>query len=122
MLVGDLADSQVENYKEDAHDVNVVVPLFSNRILLKSVVDLTASSDLDLQEKALLAITSLLQLRTTEAQVLKELCGLDVALERMRQQLQDLMGDEHQKDYAMDLESLRSEVEIILHQKLPKLR
>ncbi|PON91741.1 Coatomer beta subunit [Trema orientale] len=51
LLVGDLADSQVENYKEDAHDVNVVVPLFSNRILLKSVVDLTASSDLDLQEK-----------------------------------------------------------------------
>ncbi|PON34509.1 Coatomer beta subunit, partial [Parasponia andersonii] len=115
LLVGDLA--------EDADDDVIVVPLFSSRILLKSVVDLiTASSDLDLQEKALLAIRSLLQLRTTEAQVLKELCGLDVVLERMRQQLQDLTAEEYQKDYAMDLESLRSEVEIILHQKLSQLR
>lgn len=47
-LVGDLAECHLENINK------AEVPFFSNRILLKSVVDLTASSDLDLQEKVLL--------------------------------------------------------------------
>lgn len=114
-LVGDLAESQLENTDKD------VAPFLSSRVLLKSVVDLTVSSDLDLQEKALMTIKNVLQLRTTEAAaVLKEVCGLDVALERMRKQLKDLilMAEEDQKDYALDLESLRSQVEAMVHSKL----
>lgn len=64
---------------------------------------------------------NLLHLRATEAQVLKEFCGLDMALDKMRQQLQDLMLEEFQKDYAVDLESLRREVQLIFHQKLGKV-
>ncbi|EXC32356.1 hypothetical protein L484_004698 [Morus notabilis] len=114
-LVGDLAESQLENTDKD------VAPFLSSRALLKSVVDLTVSSDLDLQEKALMTIKNVLQLRTTEAAaVLKEVCGLDVALERIRKQLKDLilMAEEDQKDYALDLESLRSQVEAMVHSKL----
>lgn len=44
-LVGDLAERQLES----THKAKL--PFFSNRHLLKSVVDLIASSDLDLQEK-----------------------------------------------------------------------
>ncbi|KAJ4720385.1 hsp70 nucleotide exchange factor FES1 [Melia azedarach] len=111
-LVGDLAECQLENIHK------AELPFFSNRIFLKSVVDLTASTDLDLQEKALAAIKNLLQLRTIEALVLKDFCGLDTALERLRQQLQDLMQEEYQRDYAMDVEVLRREVELIFQRKL----
>ena len=52
VLVGDLAESQVRNKQED------VIPFFSNSILLKSVVDLMASSDLDLQEKVFLSLST----------------------------------------------------------------
>lgn len=44
-LIADLADGQLENENTAA------VPFFSNRLLLKAVVDSMASSDLDLQEK-----------------------------------------------------------------------
>lgn len=65
---------------------------------------------------------NLLQLRTSEAaRVFKEFCGLDVALERMRLQLQDLMVDEFLKDYALDVETLRGEVELAFHHKLGKV-
>ncbi|XP_044462772.1 hsp70 nucleotide exchange factor FES1-like isoform X2 [Mangifera indica] len=111
-LVADLAECQLENIHK------VELPFFSNRLFLKSVVDLTASADLDLQEKALVAIRNLLQLRTTEALVLRDFCGLDTALERLRQQLQDLMQEEYQRDYAMDLEALRKEVELVFHRRL----
>lgn len=50
--------------------------------------------------------------------VFKEYCGLDAALERMRQQLHNLMSDEVLRDYAMDTESLRGEVELIFRRKL----
>lgn len=114
-LVSDLAESQLDNTDKEA------APFLSSRILLKSVVDLTVSSDLDLQEKALMAIKNVLQLlRTTEVAVLKEGCGLDVALERIREQLEDLMGAEDQKEYAVELESLRSQVEVMFHSKLGK--
>ncbi|KAL9414506.1 hypothetical protein AB3S75_042886 [Citrus x aurantiifolia] len=111
-LVGDLAKCQLENMHK------VEPPLFRDRFFLKSVVDLTASADLDLQEKALAAIKNLLQLRTTEALVLKDFCGLDTALERLRQQLQEVMLEEDQRDYAMDVEALRREVELIFFRKL----
>lgn len=47
-LVGDLAKCQLENMHK------VEPPLFRDRFFLKSVVDLTASADLDLQEKVFL--------------------------------------------------------------------
>ncbi|VFQ87611.1 unnamed protein product [Cuscuta campestris] len=111
-LVADLAECQhgSENKEE--------LPLFSNRHFLKSLVDLVASSDLDLQEKALYAIRNLLLLRSTEALVFKDFCKLDVALEQMRLRLQQLSVDENHREYARDMESLREEVEQALIQKL----
>jgi nucleotide exchange factor SIL1 len=51
LLLTDLAEYQLENIDKDE-------PLFFNdQDLLKSVVDLTASSDLDLQEKVIVDIT-----------------------------------------------------------------
>lgn len=67
-----------------------------------------------------MAIKSLLQLRTTKALVFKDFCGLDGALDRMREQLQQLMEEEYHSDFASDLESLRGEVELIFHRKLEK--
>lgn len=115
-LVADLAECQPESSTNRAE-----LPFFSNRLFLKSVVDLMASNDLDLQEKSLLAIRSLLQLASTEALVFKEFCGLDEALERMREQLEGLMEEEFQRDYARDMEILRREVESIFHRKLEKV-
>lgn len=114
-LVADLAECrlQTRNIAE--------LPFFSNHFFLRSVVDLTVSTDLDLQEKALVAIKNLLQLKTTEALVFKDFCGLDGALHRMRQQLQQLMAEEYLRDYALDVESLRREVELIFHGKLEKV-
>ncbi|XP_020208639.1 nucleotide exchange factor SIL1 isoform X2 [Cajanus cajan] len=114
LLLADLAEYQLENVDRDEP------PFFNDQDLLKSVVDLTASTDLDLQEKALVAIKSLLQLRTTKAWVFKDFCALGDALNRMRQLLHDLMVDEYQRDYVMDVESLRVEVEHIFHRKLVK--
>ncbi|KAK2634695.1 hypothetical protein Ddye_029487 [Dipteronia dyeriana] len=113
-LVGDLVECQLENTHK------AVPPFLSNRLFLKSVVDLTASTDLDSQEKALVAIKNLLQLRTTEALVLREFCGLDGALERLRHQLEGLIKEEDRKGYAMDVETIRREVELIFHSKLRK--
>ncbi|XP_050275968.1 hsp70 nucleotide exchange factor FES1 [Quercus robur] len=111
-LVGDLTECQLENMER------AELPFFSSHIFLKSVVDQTASDDLDLQEKALVAIKNLLHLRMADPLVFKEFCGLDCALERMRQQLHNLMSDEVLRDYAMDMESLRGEVELIFRRKL----
>lgn len=47
-LVADLAERQLESPINKAE-----LPFFSNRHFLKSVVDLMASNDLDLQEKVL---------------------------------------------------------------------
>ncbi|XVE86408.1 hypothetical protein DITRI_Ditri18aG0032200 [Diplodiscus trichospermus] len=114
-LVGDLAECQLENIDK------AEMPFFSNHFFLKSVVDLTASIDLDLQEKALAAIKNLLQLRTTEAMVFKDFCRLDDALERMKKQLEDLMLEEYYREYATDVENLRKEVKHIFHEKLGKV-
>ncbi|KAJ8645871.1 hypothetical protein MRB53_007619 [Persea americana] len=115
-LVADLAECQPESSTNRAE-----LPFFSNRLFLKSVVDLMASNDLDLQEKSLMAIRSLLQLASTEALVFKDFCGLDKALERMREQLEGLMEEDFQRDYARDMEVLRREVESIFHRKLEKV-
>lgn len=109
-LVGDLAKCYLET--RDRAEVR----LFSSHIVLKSLVDLMTSTDLDLQEKALVTIKNLLQIQTTDAPLLKNI-DLDGALKRVRQQFQKLMREE-QKEYAMDLESLCREVEMIFHRKL----
>ncbi|XP_058787283.1 uncharacterized protein LOC131661695 [Vicia villosa] len=114
LLLTDLAEYQLENIEKDEPS------FFNGRNLLKSVVDLTASTDLDLQEKALVAIKSLLQLKTTEARVFRDFCALGDALNRMKQLLRDLMTDEDQRDYVMDVENVRTEVENIFHGKLIK--
>ncbi|XP_074283487.1 hsp70 nucleotide exchange factor FES1-like isoform X2 [Silene latifolia] len=113
-LVGDLAESQLENKRK------ATLPFFSDHVFLKAVIDLTSSDDLDLQEKALIAIKSLLQLKSTGASVFKELCGLDEALVNMRRQLQQVMEDESRRDYAEDVEILRQEVELMFDNKLDK--
>ncbi|KAF9686080.1 hypothetical protein SADUNF_Sadunf03G0121100 [Salix dunnii] len=114
-LVADLVECQLENI------AIAESPVFRNRFFLKSIVDLTASTDLDLQEKALVAIKNLLQLKTTEALIFKDFCDLNGSLERMRQQLLDLMASEDHRDYAVDLETLRREVELLFREKLGKV-
>ncbi|KAG7565345.1 Armadillo-type fold [Arabidopsis suecica] len=111
-LVGDLAESQLQNTEKDE------LPIFKDRLFLKSVVDLIVVLDLDLQEKALTAIQTLLQLKSIEPRILKEFCGLEEALERMKLQLEESMADDYKRDYAADVESIRGEVEVIFRQKL----
>ncbi|CAO2838049.1 unnamed protein product [Amaranthus hypochondriacus] len=111
-LVGDLAECQLENTDK------AELPFFSDHSFLKAIVDLTLSDDLDLQEKSLATIKILLQLRTTDASAFKESCALDNALEKMRMQLRQLMKEEDQREYALDVEILRREVELIFHKKL----
>ncbi|ERN06447.1 hypothetical protein AMTR_s00016p00259000 [Amborella trichopoda] len=114
-LVADLAESQLQSKDE------LVLPFLGNRLFLKSVVDLTTSTDLDLEEKTLMAIRSLLQLSTTEALVFKDFCNLGEALEKMRQQFEKLLADEDLREYVRDIEVLRREVEFIFSQKLEKV-
>ncbi|KAL8170625.1 hypothetical protein V2J09_022429 [Rumex salicifolius] len=114
-LVSGMAECQLEN------TVTSIPPtLFSNRLFLKSVVDLTASTNLHLQEKALDAVKNLVQLRTTEAVVLRDFCGLSEVLGKTSTQLQRLMEEEDadRREYAVDVESLRREVELLFHNKL----
>lgn len=74
-----------------------------------------------MHSQALITLKNLLLLRTTKAQVLRDFCGLDVALERMRMKLEVLMEEEDHRDYAMDVENLRSQVEFIFLEKLGKV-
>lgn len=72
--------------------------------------------------QALMTLKNVLNLRTAEsAAVRKELRGveLDVALQRMKQKLieKSSTGDGYQKEYALDLESLRSQVESLFREK-----
>ncbi|KAK9134473.1 hypothetical protein Syun_013803 [Stephania yunnanensis] len=111
-LVADLAVSQLESENKEEPS------FFSNPFFMRSVVELVKSSDLDLQEKALIAVKSLLQLRTTKASDFKDFCGLDGALEGMREGLKQLMAVENVSDFARDLENLLIEVELIFQRKL----
>ncbi|KAJ1695070.1 hypothetical protein LUZ63_011768 [Rhynchospora breviuscula] len=116
-LVADLADYQATRSANDKNN-NHMFSLLSDRVFLKSVVDLSVKRDLDLQEKVLMAVRSLLHLAPTKARDLKEFCGLDQVLERMRVQLEDLASDEDVGDFARDLETLWREVQSLFHQKL----
>lgn len=68
--------------------------------------------------QALTAISTLLQLKSIEPLVLRDFCGLEGALERMKLQLKESMADEDKRDYAADVESLRGEVELVFRKKL----
>ncbi|KAL0336588.1 UNVERIFIED_CONTAM: Hsp70 nucleotide exchange factor FES1 [Sesamum radiatum] len=115
-LLADLVECQLDSRKSKEP------PFFSNHLLLKSVVDLMASADLDLQEKALYAVKKLLLLKSSDALVFKEVCGLDLALQRMREQLQQLIVEDKFKEYAQDMENLRREVEAIFLGELDNVR
>ncbi|KAL0363817.1 UNVERIFIED_CONTAM: Hsp70 nucleotide exchange factor fes1 [Sesamum angustifolium] len=115
-LLADLVECQLDSRKSKEP------PFVSNHLLLKSVVDLMASADLDLQEKALYAVKQLLLLKSSDALVFKEVCGLDLALQRMREQLQQLIVEDKFKEYAQDMENLRREVEAIFLGELDNVR
>ncbi|PIN01549.1 Armadillo/beta-catenin-like repeat-containing protein [Handroanthus impetiginosus] len=148
-LLADLVECQLDSRN------NAELPFFSSHVFLKSVVDLMASEDLDLQEKhephlchkwclqlivkntsaesyfrvfgnsssyALYAVKNLLLLRTSDALVFKEVCKLDVAMGRMKQRLQQFILDDKFKEYALDVENLRREVELIFLGKLDKVK
>ncbi|XP_037432811.1 hsp70 nucleotide exchange factor FES1-like [Triticum dicoccoides] len=108
-LITDLADFQLNSG-------NSGLTFLSERVLLKSVTDMLSKFDLDLQEKVLLAIRSLLKLPSTDATDL-ESCGLDSVLYRLGVQLEELPSDE-QKEYAGEVDALRREVEMLFQQKL----
>ncbi|KAL7094170.1 hypothetical protein ACP275_11G085100 [Erythranthe tilingii] len=113
-LLSDLVEFQLDGTS------NRELPFLRNQHLLKSVVGLLLSPDLDLQEKALYAVKNLLMLRSSDALVFKDVCELDLALSRMRQQLQQLILEDKFNDYAIDIENLRREVELIFRGKLDK--
>nr|XP_043626222.1 nucleotide exchange factor SIL1 [Erigeron canadensis] len=114
-LIADLAEYQLE------YSSKLELPFLSNCALVRPVIDLTASDDLDLQEKVLLAVKNLLLLKSTERLVDDGFCGLKGALERMRHQLQQLSLEEDHREYAMDVESLCKEVSSIYNEKLDKV-
>lgn len=114
-LVADLAEYELE------YSSQVEVPFFSNCALMRLVIDLTKAPDLDLQEKVLLAVKNLLMLKSTEFLVVDGFCGLNGALEKMRQQLQRFIQEESQREYAIDVEGLCKEVDSIYLEKLNKV-
>ncbi|KAJ7533212.1 hypothetical protein O6H91_13G037900 [Diphasiastrum complanatum] len=102
-LLTDLAEQQLEiGGKQNSH--------FADERLLKSAVDLMGSSDLDTQEKALMAVRSLARLNSMTLKKLRDLCQLEAALENLRAQLQHLMKSEEHAELAQDMELLRQEV------------
>ncbi|XP_042401890.1 hsp70 nucleotide exchange factor FES1-like isoform X1 [Zingiber officinale] len=111
-LVADLSDYQ-QQYAD-----NSMLHFLGDRFFLKAVVDLLLTPDLDLQEKALLAVRSLLQLTSTIASDLRDFCRLDQVLESMREGLDNSNVEEDLKDYSDEIESLRKEVLILFHNKL----
>uniref|UniRef100_A0A7N0UW13 Nucleotide exchange factor Fes1 domain-containing protein n=1 Tax=Kalanchoe fedtschenkoi TaxID=63787 RepID=A0A7N0UW13_KALFE len=111
-LLGDLVECHLETSKTSAQ------PLFSNQFFLKTVVDLLSSDDLDLQEKALVAIKNLLQLRSTDAMIFKDYCNLEKALGDLQKQLSRLMTEDVPGGYVTDVESLRRDVELVFQEKL----
>ncbi|KAG0488244.1 hypothetical protein HPP92_006799 [Vanilla planifolia] len=114
LLVADLAD-----YQQELAYGTKLSPVGDHH-LFKSVVDLTSTNDIDLLEKALLAIKSLLRLPSIEPLVvLRDICGLEDVLERIKVQLEDLTNE--LGDYAQEMESLRREVHITFHRKLEKV-
>ncbi|XP_062199743.1 hsp70 nucleotide exchange factor FES1-like [Phragmites australis] len=110
-LVTDLADFQLNSG-------NSGLPFLSDRLFLKSIVDMLSRFDLDLQEKVLLAIKSLLKLSPTVALDF-EFYNLESVLHRLGVQLEDLTPED-QNEYAGEVDALRREVQALFQQKLKK--
>ncbi|XP_048436941.1 uncharacterized protein LOC103939104 [Pyrus x bretschneideri] len=75
-------------------------------------------------DQALVALKNLLQLRTTSVLkplVFKNFCGLDDAMEILRQRLQGLMVVEDHRDYAMDVQCIHNEVHRNFYRKLEEV-
>jgi nucleotide exchange factor SIL1 len=68
--------------------------------------------------QALLAIRSLLQLTSADASDLQKFSGLDDTLDALRVQLDELTSQEERREYALEVEILRREVQIVFQQKL----
>ncbi|XP_066394072.1 hsp70 nucleotide exchange factor FES1-like isoform X2 [Miscanthus floridulus] len=115
-LLAYIADFQLNTGKSQA-------PSLSNHLFIKSVVEMISSvPDLDLQEKALLAVRSLLQLTSADATDLQKFSGLDDSLNTLRVQLDELTSHEEQREYALEVEILRREVHIVFQQKINQAR
>ncbi|KAL6845944.1 hypothetical protein ACP4OV_023392 [Aristida adscensionis] len=111
-LVTDLADFQLNSG-------NSGLSFLSDRLFLKSIVDMLSRFDLDLQEKVLLAIKSLLQLSSVDAADF-EFYDIESVLHRLGVQLEDLPSED-QKEYAGEVDALRREVQMLLIQKLKRV-
>ncbi|CAN6204091.1 unnamed protein product [Urochloa humidicola] len=83
---------------------------------------MTSAPDFDLQEKALLAVRSLLQLTSDDAVDLQMFSGLDDSLEALRMQLDELTSNVDRREYALEVEILRKEVQIMFQQKFNEAR
>nr|CAB3453064.1 unnamed protein product [Digitaria exilis] len=114
-LLAYVADFQLSTGKSQA-------PFLSNHLFIKSVVDMISASDLDLQEKSLLAVRSLLQLTSADASALQKFLGLDESLDALKVQLDELTTHEERREYALEIEILRREVQIVFQQKFHQLR
>ncbi|KAG2634234.1 hsp70 nucleotide exchange factor FES1-like [Panicum virgatum] len=114
-LLAYVADFQLSTGKSQAS-------LLSNHLFIKSVVDMISAPDIDLQEKALLAAKSLLQLTSDDAVDLQKFSGLDDSLYALRVQLDELTSHEERREYALEVEILRREVQILFQQKFNQVR
>jgi len=114
-LLAYVADFQLSRGKSQAS-------LLSNHLFIKSVVDMISVPDIDLQEKALLAAKSLLQLTSDDAVDLQKFSGLDDSLYALRVQLDELTSHEERREYALEVEILRREVQIVFQQKFNQVR
>ncbi|KAJ1290380.1 hypothetical protein BS78_02G238600 [Paspalum vaginatum] len=108
-LVTDLADFQLNSG-------NPQLPFLSDRLFLKSIIDMLSRFDLDLQEKVLLAIKSLLKLPSTDVEDF-EFYDLGSVLFRLGVQLEDLTSED-QKEFAVEVDVLRRDVQTLFQQKL----
>ncbi|OEL29197.1 hypothetical protein BAE44_0009785 [Dichanthelium oligosanthes] len=111
-LVTDLADFQLNSG-------NPQVPFLSDRLFLKSIVDMLSRFDLDLHEKVLLAIKSLLKLSSTDVEDF-EFYDLGGVLLRLGVQLEDLTPED-QKEFAGEVDALRREVQTLFQHKLKQV-
>ncbi|CAN6217218.1 unnamed protein product [Urochloa humidicola] len=97
-------------------------PFLSNHHFIKPVVYMISAPDLDLQEKALLAVRSLLQLTSDDAADLQMFSGLEDSLEALRVQLDELTTNDDRREYASEVEILRRDVQIMFQRKFNEAR
>ncbi|KAG0621221.1 hypothetical protein M758_3G002500 [Ceratodon purpureus] len=124
-LLADLAEQsqqlrggQLDAVLKASSNVPDSVNLFNER-LLKAVVNLMEASDMDTQEKALMAVRSLSKVSDSVRNTLVVACRVEVTLERLKSQLHELQEHEDQADFARDLEVLRQEVLISISKSEP---